>query len=58
MIDLLSPDHQNRALRFKMTTQEIRKHAALVALCAGNQVSKIATVLKADKSFSYKTERG
>ena len=41
-----------------MITQEIRRHAALVALCAGNQVSKIATFLKTDKSFSYKINWG
>ena len=58
MLYLLSPDHKNRALRFKMITQKIRRHVVLVALCAGNQVPKIATVLKTDKSFSYETKRG
>ena len=58
MLYLLSPDHQNRALQINMITQEIRRHAALVALCAGNQVSKIATFLKTDKSFSYNTKWG
>ena len=57
MLYLLSPDHQSRALRLKMITQQIRRHAALVALCAGNQVSKIATVLKTDKT-SVTTPRG
>ena len=58
MLYLLSPDHQNRALQFEMITQEIRRHAALIALCAGNQVSKIATFLKTDKSFSYQMNLG
>ena len=43
MLYLLSPDNQNRALQLEMITQEIRRHAALVTHCAGNQVSKIAT---------------
>ena len=58
MIYLLSSDHQNRALQFEMINQEIRRHAVLVALCAGNQVSKIVTFLKTDKSFNYKINWG
>ena len=58
MLYLLSPDHQIRALQFEMITQEIRRHAALAALCAENQVSKIATFLKTDKSFSHNINWG
>ena len=58
MFYLLSPDRQNRALQIEMITQELRRHVALVALCAGNQVSKIATFPKTDKSFSYKINWG
>ena len=54
MLYLLSPDHQNKALRSKMITQEIRRRAVFVVLCAGNQVSNIDTFLKTDKRFSYK----
>ena len=58
MLHLLSLDHQNRALQSGISTQEIRRHAAPVALCAGNQVSKITTFLKTNKSFSYKINWG
>ena len=58
MLYLLSLDHQNRALQFEMITQEIIRQAALVAIRAGNQVSKIATFIKTDKSFSYNINRG
>ena len=58
MLYLLSPDHQSRALHFEMITREIRMLAALVALCAGNQISKIATFIKTDKSFSHNINWG
>ena len=58
MLYLLSHDQQDRTVQFEMSIQVIRKHAALVALCAGNQVSKIATIRKTDKSFSYKINWG
>ena len=55
---LFSLDHQNIALQFKLLTQEIRRHVALVTLCAGNQVSKIVTFLKTEKSFIYMIKWG
>ena len=40
-----------------MITEEMKRHAVIVALHAGNEAPEIANFLKVDRSFVYKAKR-
>lgn len=40
-----------------MITEEMKRHAVIVALHAGNKIPEVATFLKVDRSFVYKIKR-
>ena len=44
-------------MQLKMITEEMKRHAVIVALHAGNEAPEVATFLKVDRSFVYKVKR-
>ena len=44
-------------LQLKMIEEEMKRHAVIVALHAGNEAPEVADFLKVDRSFVYKVKR-
>ena len=44
-------------MQLKMITEEMKRHAVIVTLHAGNEAPEVANFLKVDRSFVYKVKR-